>query len=198
VKFLADWRIDAKFISAVELRATVCRLAIEVSGKRVTDFVHLREKSFHQEIVMPAYPIAEGLAKRWWSIIGGRSGSVPLRAFRQGFAVPDICFNFDGRNIEISADPVTYDNPPVAFFERAKEVVAISSFEEEAGRFIGDVLLQLSRREVSETPLAQRWSDIRKSSQDKDERAFCEAAGALGIDPYTCEESEAQGCFFYN
>ncbi len=141
---------------------------------------------------MPAYPIAEGLAKRWWSIIGGRSGSVPLRSFRQGFAVPDIWFNFDGRNIEISVEPFTYDNPPVAFFERAKELVTVSSFEEEAGKFIADVLLQLSREGMSETPLAQRWSDIRKSSQDQDERAFCEAAGALGIDPYTCGESEAQ------
>jgi hypothetical protein len=191
VKFLADWRIEARHVSAVELRATVCRLAIEVGEKRVTSFVHLKEKTFDEEIVISAYPIAEGLAKRWWSMIAGRSGAVRLHSFRQGFAVPDIRFNFDGHEIEISVKPFTYDNPAVAFFEQAKERMAVASFENEVRNFIEDVLLQLSKAGVRSDPLTQRWSDITKSNEDENERAFCEAAGAMGIDPYTCSESEA-------
>src|SRR5438128_2178237 len=40
--------------------------------------------------------------------------------------------------------------------------------------------------------LQDRWSLIQASLADEEERAFCEAAGALGIDPYLCDEGEAQ------
>lgn len=36
-----------------------------------------------------------------------------------------------------------------------------------------------------------RWSHVSRSLDNPDERAFCEAAGALGVDPYGISEADA-------
>ena len=40
--------------------------------------------------------------------------------------------------------------------------------------------------------MAVRWSRISNSRSDPDERAFCEAAGALGVDPYLISDTDAR------
>ena len=123
--------------SAPELRATLCHLTIDVAGKRVSRFVDHRSKPsvISEEIIMPAYPIAEGFATYWWHLVAGRSGTLRLRKFREGFAVPDIRFNPDGRSVEITAEPFKYENPPVVFTE-SKESLDMATFESEIRDFV--------------------------------------------------------------
>ena len=105
--------------------------------------------------------------------------------------LPDVRFEPDGRYIDITAEPFEYDNPPVTFLRRAKERVSIDEFERDMAAFIKSVVQKLSDNKVRNTWLDERWFRIQQSLENDDERLFCEAAGALGIDPYTCDETEA-------
>ena len=51
---------------------------------------------------------------------------------------------------------------------------------------------KLSDHKIHKSWLQDRWSLIQASLADEEERVFCEASGALGIDPYLCDEGEAQ------
>ncbi len=191
MRFSADWQ-DPGISASAELRATFCLLAIDVDGKRASRFFDERYSRAHDRIAMPAYPPAQGLARFWWSLIAGRSGIIRLRRFRDGFVVPDIRFEPDGRYIDITAEPFEYDNPPVTFPRRAKERIPIDAFERDMAEFIESVVAKLGDNRVRNTWLEERWACIEASLEDDEERLFCEAAGALGIDPYTCDEAEAR------
>ena len=124
-------------------------------------------------------------------IDGWAIGKILLRRFRDGFVLPDIRFEPDGRYIDITAEPFEYQNPPVTFLRRSKERVRIDEFERDMAAFIELVVQKLSDNKVRNTWLDERWSCIQKSLENDEERLFCEAAGALGIDPYTCDEAAA-------
>ena len=58
--------------------------------------------------------------------------------------------------------------------------------------FIERVIERLSCGGVAHSEVAVRWSRISNSRSDPDERAFCEAAGALGVDPYLISDTDAR------
>ena len=140
---------------------------------------------------MPAYPPAEGIVRNWWSLIAGRTQTFRLRSFRDGFALPDIHLEPDGRFMNITVEPFEYNNPPVNFTARSRERMPISAFERDMGAFIESVLERLSEEKVKDSWLQARWDAIVECQEDPDELAFCEAAGALGVDPYLCTDEEA-------
>lgn len=191
MRFSAEWQ-DPGVSASAELKATFCLLAIDLDGKRISRFFDERYGRAHDRIAMPAYPVAQGFARAWWSLLAGRSGIIRLRRFRDGFAVPDVRFEPDGHYVEITAEPFEYSNPPVTFTRRAQEQVAIDELERDMAEFIDAVVEKLSDYKIRKSWLQDRWSLIQASLADDEERVFCEAAGALGIDPYLCDEGEAQ------
>lgn len=190
MKFSAEW-LDRGDDSTPELLATSCQLAIDVGGVRVSQYADHRRDVIAERIVMPAYPLAEGLVRNWWSLMAGRTGEFHLKVYRDGFAVPDLRFAPDGRSVDVSVRPVKYSNPPINFFEQSKEYLPLPSFERDIRQFVENVLDRLHERAVEHTVLEERWAWILRSLQDAEELAFCEAAGALGVDPYQCTDSEA-------
>ena len=191
MRFLAEWLDDGVSASA-ELRATDCFLEILVGERQVSRFVDNRTDRAHNRIVMPAYPPAEGFARNWWALVAGRTQNFHLRRFRDGFALPDVRIRPDGRYMNISAEPFEYNNPAVSFTVRIRERITVSEFERDAGAFIEATLDRLSEEAISGTWLQERWENICESQENAEEIAFCEAAGALGIDPYTCPDEEAE------
>jgi DNA-binding CsgD family transcriptional regulator len=190
MKFSAEWQ-DPGVSASAELRATFCLLDIDVGGRRVSRFFDERYSRAHNRIAMPAYPVAQGLARAWWLLLAGRSGTIRLRRFRDGFALPDIRFEPDGHYVEIIAAPFEYSNPPVTFTRSAEERVGVDDLERDMGEFIDAVVEKLSDYRIRSW-LQDRWSAIQASLEDEEERVFCEAAGALGVDPYLCDEGETQ------
>jgi hypothetical protein len=190
VRFSAEWQ-DPGVSASAELRATFCLLDIEVDGRRVSRFFDERYGRAHDRIAMSAYPPAQGLARFWWSLIAGRSGRILLRRMRDGFALPDLRFEPDGRYIDINVEPFEYDNP-VTFPRVAKERSRVDELERDISQFIESVVEKLSDSKVRNTWLEERWSLVQASLEDDEGRLFCEAAGALGIDPYACDEAEAR------
>ena len=190
VRFSAEWLEDGINESA-ELRATDCFLEIFVGERRVSRFVDNRTDRAHDRIVMPAYPPAEGIVRNWWSLIAGRTQTFRLRSVRDGFAIPDIQMEPDGRFMNITVEPFEYSNPRVNFTARCRDRIPISAFERDMSAFIEAVLERLSEEKVEDSWLQGRWDAIVECQENPDELAFCEAAGALGVDPYLCTDEEA-------
>jgi hypothetical protein len=125
-------------------------------------------------------------------IARGRTGTIRPRRFRDGFGVPDIRFEPDGHYVEITAAPFEYSNPPVTFTRSAHERAAVDDLERDIAELIESVVEKLSDYRLRNTWLQDRWSLIQASLEDAEERFFCESAGALGIDPYLCKETEVE------
>lgn len=190
MRYSAEWQ-DPGVSASAELKATFCLLAIDIGGKLVSRFFDERYSRVHDRIAMPAYPVAQGFARAWWSLLAERTGTVRLRRFRDGFAVPDIRFEPDGHYVEIKAAPFEYSNPPVTFTRAAHERTAVDDLERDMAEFIEAVVEKLSDYRLRNTWLQDRWSLIQRSLEDDEERFFCESAGALGIDPYLCKDGDA-------
>lgn len=190
MKLSAEW-LEGGISESAELRATDCFLEIFVGERRVSRFVDNRTDRAHNRVVMPAYPPAEGIVRNWWSLMAGRTQTFRLRSFREGFALPDVLLKPDGRFINITAQPFEYNNPPVDFTVRSSERMPISAFERDMSEFIESVLERLSEDLIKDSWLRARWDAIMECQENPDELAFCEAAGALGVDPYLCTDEEA-------
>lgn len=55
-------------------------------------------------------------------------------------------------------------------------------------KFLRDVLKRLDIQEVRDSLLRDEWASIEEA--DGEERDFCEAAAALGADPYELSDAE--------
>ena len=181
----ANWVEDVPN-AAPEERATVADLRLFLSEQNVT--MHLRGEQAFDHITVSLYPIAEGLAHDWWTIFGDRDRQISLVKYRSGFALPDVRFQFDGSEFEISAIQRTYRNPDVRFWGAASEALTRADAEHILDDFISSILGRLTGR-VPNTGAALRWARVQASRQDAEEAAFCECAGALGRDPYEVDIS---------
>jgi hypothetical protein len=108
-----------------------------------------------------------------------------------GYAVPDIRIKFDGALFEASSHQFAYKNPNVRFWAGPSEILTRVDAEKELDGFIESVLLQLRDSGLKETSAALRWKRVKESRTDLEEAVFCEAAGALGVDPYQVSDADA-------
>lgn len=178
--------------AAPEEAATVARIRIVVGNRSATDLREPGQPKFVDHIVAPAYPLAEAIACRWWTLVYGRGRTAHLRSMRAGFALPDISIvGLGNGSIEIRSEPFIYENPPIEFVTKASEHVTISAFEGDVGRFVQAVIERLAKQKLDTTPLGERWSKVEASRADSEQREFCTAAGSLGVDPYTCTDDVA-------
>ncbi|WP_316194315.1 hypothetical protein [Bradyrhizobium sp. SZCCHNRI3052] len=193
MKFSARFLEDAA--NAIpEERATVADLQIFVSEQNVT--MHLRDNSTRtglptDHVTIPLYNLAEGIAYDWWSLFGGRDQEFRLMKYRSGFLVPDVRFKFDGVAFEVSAPQKVYKNPDVRFWAGPTEVLSRPQAEFALSDIVQQVIQQLDRKKFRESSAALRWARVQESRERPEEAAFCESAGALGLDPYQIADADA-------
>lgn len=183
-----DWHDDARNASPEE-RATVADLRLWLNDQNVC--LHLRGQEARDRITIPLCSLAEGLALDWWTLFGGRDHVLSLIQYRSGFAVPDIRLSFDGAAFEIAAEQRIYTNPNVQFQVKTSEAMTRSDAEAQLSAFIEMVLDRLGSRGVADSTAALRWARVKASREDPDEASFCEAAGALRLDPYRIDKAAA-------
>ena len=209
MEFEAEWH-DSAANAAPEERATVADLRIFVDGQNVCE--HFLEEdcagghaaSGHEAIervAVSVYPLAEEIALRWWSLFGARDAELRLVDGRCGYLIPDVRLKFDGSDLNVVCLPHRYENPPVWFFRNAIERLTKGDAECALSGFIAEVVERLDTGQVEECALQLRWERIRRSRADAEEAAFCEAAGALDLDPYDLSDADASfmeevGAFF--
>jgi hypothetical protein len=177
--------------AAPEEAATVSRIRIMVGNRVATDRRAPGQRELIDHIVAPAYPLAEALSYRWWTLIYGRGRVVRLRSMRAGFALPDISITGLGNGyLEINCEPYMYENPPIEFITKAFETVSTDDLQNTLSEFLEIVLGRLSEQGINSL-LADRWQLIKESIANPEETEFCRAAGALGVDPYMCTNDVA-------
>ena len=189
MKFLAEWIHGASNASEVE-RATMCRLSIMVGNVNACSHWDDRTGSSHEYVTVPAVHLAEGIASDWWTIFGGRDVKRPIWRYRTGFILPCLSLSCDGSTFEVSGEQMHCDNPGLRFWPAGTEMVPRSEAETELARFVESVVERLASARISRTDVQLRWERVSESRGDPEERAFCEAAGALGVDPYIISDAD--------
>ena len=189
MKFLAKWVDDAQN-AAEEERATLCELRVNISGENACRHFDEMSKETLNCVTVPAVHLAEGLSNDWWSIFGRRDQEYSIRRYRTGFAVPNVTFRCDGTIFQVKAEEFVYHNPALRFSSVKGEVLSRDEAETELSTFITQVWKRLKKTDIR-SELGLCWTRVRESLKDADKRAFCEAAGALGIDPYAISDAEA-------
>jgi hypothetical protein len=190
VRWQIQWRDDALNAAADE-RATVADFALWVGEVSATTHIIEGDREVHEDVTVALCHVANALAHRWWEIFGGRDRWFRLMPHRGGYALPDIQMTFDGAAFEIESHQYAYRNPKVRFWEAPRETLPREDAESQLSRLVEQIIERLNECGVRDSSPSLRWSRVRNSIADPDETVFCEAAGALGADPYQIEDSLA-------
>ena len=202
MKFQIDWQPHGPN-AALEERATIADLRIAIgggnacaneqprrSGQGATTTAS-RNVRRTEHATVSVYPLAAEIAFNWWHLFGSRDAKLQLADGRGGYAVPNIQLTFDGAGFIASCRPLTYDNPPIRFTHGDTERLTRAEAESTLAGFVECVRGRLAEAKVRDSGLQLRWERVQRSRESADEAAFCEAAGALGFDPYEIDDAVA-------
>lgn len=190
MRFSVEW-LDGAPNACAEERATLCRLRIFVGDENACVFYDPETHETYEHLTVPAVHLAEGIATDWWSIFGGRDREHSLLSYRNGFALPNVLFKFDGTVFEVVGAQLDCDNPKLRFWQTCTEALSREAAESVLSEFVEQVVDKLADESVASSEVALCWSRVSLSWKDPDERAFCEAAGAMGVNPYEITDADA-------
>lgn len=190
MRFSIEW-LDRAPNAAPEEQATACDLQIWVNDVNVTEHLEEGSPAAIDHVSVAAYHLAEGVAHDWWTIFGARDYFYRLTRHRMGYALPDICLQYDGRDIEITIPQRPYRNPVVRFWAAPRVIVPRNAAEEALATLVTTTIERLESADLADTGLQLRWQRVQQSRLDPDEQLFCECAGALGRDPYDLDEGSS-------
>ena len=187
---MAEWIENGPNVSLQE-RSTLCDLQIFVGTGNACTWEDLETGKIFHHLALPAVHLAEGISCDWWSIFGARDHWQSIFRHRTGFALPDLRFSFDGSVFFASAKRLTYQNPLVRFAQEPFEAMTRQEAEQALSDFVRQVVEKLQESGITDTEVATCWSRVEQSMKDPEEVEFCEAAGALGADPYSIDDEDA-------
>lgn len=188
--FLANWVADFRSASAEE-RATMCELIITVGDRNSCSHWNYRANAQFESVTVPTVYLAEGIAADWWRILGGRDQEFPISKYRTGYILPRLTFSCDGSVFQVTGQEAFYENPGLRFQYPGSQDLPRTEAEKELSKFVEDTIEKLSQKGITDSEVAFQWSRVSESRQDPEESSFCEAAGALGVDPYSIDEADA-------
>ena len=194
MRLSAEWIEDAPNAS-VEERATLCDLIIMVGSDNATEHRDVLEGTVSDAITIPTVHLAEGIATDWWSIFGGRDRPHPIRRYRSGFILPGLSLTCHGTSFEITGEQKHFANSGIRFWQPDTEIISREEAENVFTGFIEETLERLALSAIQESDVQLQWARIVDSRQDPEEAAFCEAAGALGVNPYSIADVDAEFIF---
>ena len=192
LKFEIEWE-DPGGARGEELRATWARLEISVGESIVTRAFDPILNSVRTGLYAPLYPLAEWIVSNWWPLL--RECRMPNRAAKasyakrhnlrfagEGFAMPWL--ELRPTRGEFAVEWRQHDLPRqrLSFIQEGSALIASSLVEDSLSLFVNRVIERLDSRGVRGTPLQEDWRSI--LNQDADEAAFCNAVGAMGLDPF--------------
>lgn len=190
MRFLVE-PVSKSLNASLEERATMCDLRIDVAGSNACSFWDDRDGSHYEWVRVASVHLAEGIASDWWTIFGGRDRRHSILPYRNGYILPNLNFSCDGSHFEVSGDALHCENPGLRFWPVGSELLLRADAEAELAGFVHQVIDLLHAGGVREAEVELQWSLVSDSRNDPEERAFCEAAGALGVDPYRIDDADA-------
>ena len=96
-----------------------------------------------------------------------------------------------GLRSKVVGDQLHCDNPKLRFWLVGAETLSRDAAESVLSNFVEQVIDKLACEGVTSSEVALCWSRVSESRADPEERSFCEAAGALGSDPYSTSDADA-------
>ncbi len=190
VRFSVDWLADAPN-RCPEERATVSAIKLFLAGTNAFAFRETATGVRSEALTIAAAPLAEGIARDWWRILGRRDSRHSLLRYRNGYVLPDVALRFDGRDFEVTSRQPEYGAEGLRFSSVAAVSVARQDMESALADFVCLVTNKVTRAGIGESALQTVWSRVTASRSDPEEAAFCEAAGALDLDPYRIGDAHA-------
>jgi hypothetical protein len=79
---------------------------------------------------------------------------------------------------------------PVRFATDGSDVVQAAEISAELAGIVDRVLERLAEAGLPKTPLAEEWEMIAQA--DAEEKAFCQTAARIGLDPYSIDDNTAE------
>ncbi|HVX83520.1 MAG TPA: ImmA/IrrE family metallo-endopeptidase [Phycisphaerae bacterium] len=186
---------------APEILATFAQLSILFDDAAPLFVLDKRARTTRNFVVVPLYPLAEWIVTNWWSILNEPevpSRTISLNDFQQrhslrfagdGYAFPPLTFIPEGPAARVAWRPYNSPFDSVEFLGHASAHVPTGILQQALADLVEAVLDRLSELGVRNTQLHIEWAAVQNA--DPDERAFCQAAGWLGIDPYRLPDSQA-------
>ena len=195
-----DWE-DPQAARGPELRATWARLMITINDVPITQVQDYSARSVRDGIYVPLYPLAEWLAMHWWSLFheydnpqrvvsGSYAVRHNLRYAREGFALPDLGIRPMGRTVSFEWKAADMPARRVRFLQEGTAHIETDVIYEALANFITAVVRRLDNSDLSNTPLEDEWKAIEEA--DPEEKTFCKAVAALGLDPYSLPDAERE------
>lgn len=204
-----DWLDQPCAANPVE-RRTWAGIRIRVAGRVASRLWDRAAESERQTLYLPAFPLAEWLIASWWPLQNEANvadsvppaGPNPLPAHREwlsrhcfrsadaGLLLPRLCLFNSGRGLcahWAADDPDAYVHMPGSFV--GADSINLDATEAESGlrEFVAEVLSRVGDMADSRIVRARaNWEAISRAGTD--ERAFCKAAGRMGLDPYASED----------
>lgn len=195
-----DW-VDPEGVQGAELRATWAQLGVWIGDEPVTRVFDEKSRTVRDHVYVPLYPLAEWLATHWWLLFyevetPARSADNcfemrhSLRDAREGYALPALSIHSQGETVQLAWVEDKLPPQRLEFLSRGQKTIGCSALRRELGDFIEAVVLRLQQLGVEQTVLEEEWAAI--SSTDSEEKEFCTAAAALGLDPYDLDDPQRE------
>jgi hypothetical protein len=191
---MSDFQIDFQFADGTgargpELAATWADVRILLAGRMLTEREDQRIRKIRDSLSIPLYPIAEWVAVNWWSLCfedraRPGAGLHSLLEAREGFPLPNLSFRPQGEQMIVVCEPIVHEPSKSRFLCGAQQYLRKVAVVEELERLIEAVIQNLQENAITSTFLQREWARILASESDPRERAFCEHAARLGLDPY--------------
>lgn len=198
---MSDFAVEFEWVQpgrarGPELRATWARLCLRIDGVPITRVFDRRSQTVREGVYVPLYPLAEWLAGNWWALwneapvsSSGRSGFAArhcLREAREGYALPPLEIKPAAPDVQLSWEREQLEWQHVEFLETGHAWAAIGPVRGRLEELVDAVVERLSASGIEGSLLQEDWCAIRGANRD--EAAFCRAAGALGLDPYALDD----------
>ena len=191
LSIFASWAKTIGLRLAPEIDNTLCRLKITIGGEAATSY-KMDNGQAGDSVEVPAYFIAEWIARNWWPLFyepqksevddAGFRSRHWLGTARNGFALPDMWLVPSGDEITTEAIATRIDRCRVNFTANIERRLSIPSVMEGAEKFIRTVVERLNAAGLTTTDLHDAWGLV--SATEPDERSYCELIGAIGLCPY--------------
>lgn len=191
-------------------RRTWAEFRLYVKDMCVTDFWNRHTESLSKTIYVPTFPIADWIVANWWSLLHepSRSERPPaeniewdqstwewlsrhcLRTSESSLFLPFLHLFSNGDAVSVTWSPDDWDAPthmPGYFVNSGSWLLDRREVEAGLREFVAKVLHWCDDiNDIRVEQLKNNWAAI--TNADREEQAFCQAAGCMGLDPYALDQ----------
>lgn len=209
LSFRFEWE-EASAVRAPDLAATWARLEVCVGDETITQVEERATGSSRRSIYCALLPLAEWMVFNWWFLLGHRRPSGSSTGLRRWAESSRTTSWYGWHNVRAAGEGMIWpnltiipkgvltwiawvaDEPSgnrVRFMKTGDAWVPTEQVEMAMTAFVNAVVARLEEQGIRDSVLASEWRELRHTPRE--EREFCLASAALGLDPYRVEPEAA-------